>query len=81
MDPENYWLVSGTNSGYLTGWDIRFFLPFREWNVHSENSPIYSLVPYTTGKLASKSSFLCASEPGDFSLWDLDSGKSKFHLC
>jgi hypothetical protein len=36
--------VPGSNLGYLTGWDIRFGIPFREWRVPSK-SPIYDIVP------------------------------------
>jgi hypothetical protein len=76
----------------MTGWDIRFGIPFREWRVPSK-SPIYDIVPNHSWGLGSSSnitnsnganshSILCACGPGDFQAWDLERGQCMiFILC
>lgn len=76
-DPAHHWIVLGTNAGNLSGWDIRFHLPFRSW-LSPSRAPIYSIIPNQSNLLGgSNSSIFCASHPAEFHLWDLDTGKCK----
>jgi WD40 repeat protein len=76
-DPSNVnWLVLGTNLGYLCGWDIRFGIPFKEWRTPSK-SPIYDIIPNQSLSSGNNHSIICASAPGDFQFWDLESGECK----
>lgn len=73
--PSNHWIVIGTNTGNLCGWDMRFRLPFRQWGSPTK-APIYSVVPNLSKHLScANTSMFCASFPGEFHLWDLDTGK------
>jgi len=72
VDPSRHWLAVATNRGYVTCWDIRFKVCFKEWRL-PDNSLIHQLsIPFWS-QVEPTPSLLIAGGPGDLAEWDLDS--------
>uniref|UniRef100_A0A6B2KY74 non-specific serine/threonine protein kinase n=1 Tax=Arcella intermedia TaxID=1963864 RepID=A0A6B2KY74_9EUKA len=74
MDPSRYWMVVGTMTGYVCGWDLRFRLPFAEWKTESKyiykicSSPVIKGTQYG----------LLVTGPGYFHSLDLETGQVRW---
>lgn len=70
-----YWLVSGTSRGYMTLWDLRFFLPVNTWNIPWKESAIQamSLCDHNHGPGV----FVGTRGQHEMSLWDIAGGRCK----
>jgi len=74
VDPSKYWMVVGTMTGYICGWDLRFRLPFREWHTE-DNSSVLRISTVSRLMSGYQSSVLVTSGPNYFHLLDLETGQ------
>lgn len=76
VEPGRNWLVTGTNSGFFTCWDLRFNIPVKTWR-HPSKSRINKLVHCNSIKYSSWIFSTCAGNPNEISVWDVESGSCK----
>jgi phosphoinositide-3-kinase regulatory subunit 4 len=74
VEPERKWLVTGTNSGYFTCWDMRFHIPVKTWG-HPSKTRIHKMLNHPQ-KDASWI-FATSGVTSDVSVWDVESGTCK----
>lgn len=77
-----YWMISGSNRGYLTVWDLRFRLPVKTWR-YPKGAQIEALAyasPKTLGLASEAPVIFCAAGDEEISGWDVSTGECKVVL-
>jgi len=80
VDPSRYWMVVGTMTGNICGWDLRFRLPFREWRTQDQSCVRRISTVSSRLMLGSNSSIFVTSGPSYFHLLDLEQGQSRWYF-
>jgi phosphoinositide-3-kinase regulatory subunit 4 len=81
VDPSRNWVAIGTNRGFVTCWDLRFKVCFREWRL-PDQSVVHQFANLATSGPTSWSgesttSLLAAAGPGDLAEWNIQSAQCK----
>jgi phosphoinositide-3-kinase, regulatory subunit 4 len=74
LSPSRQWLTIGTNRGYVSSWDTRFKVPFREWRL-PDQSVVHSMSAAGLSADGMPTSAFVAAGPGDFAEWSLESSR------
>lgn len=71
IDPSRHWMAVATNRGYVSCWDMRFKVCFREWRL-PDKSLVHQLATPFWSPLGQTPSLLIAGGPGDLAEWNLE---------
>lgn len=75
VDPQRNWLLCGSNSGFFTLWDLRFFVPVKTWR-HPVKSRIHKIVPHRSMD-SQPWVFVTAGMSNEVTVWDVQSSQCK----
>jgi phosphoinositide-3-kinase regulatory subunit 4 len=79
IEPSKNWMITGTNSGYYTCWDLRFQLPVKIWRDPSKmriHKIVYSYDP-TNNRSNGSCIFSTSGNKNQVSVWDIQTSTCK----